>query len=124
MASDATGSFSYLRQSAIRSAAGLLPTGSGASLRLVGIGYTTELVARSLFERRADERRGSIETMDELAVRQREKQRQHEAEVHQQQDAHPGAVAKHQQQDAGHAGQEQQPDERHIQLALPWIAKR
>ena len=62
--------------------------------------------------------------MHELPIRQRHEEREHGAEVHDEERAHDCPLAKSQQQKSGQAGDQQQRDERLVQAALIGIAER
>jgi len=65
-----------------------------------------------------------MDAVDELAVRQHEKQRQHEREMPDEERRHEAASAKHEQQESGAAREEEHRDERRVQALLRRIAER
>src|ERR1044071_5254618 len=99
-------------------------TTSGRSISIhasIDEGAATPIIG--VFHQRSE----AIKPVDELAVRQGEKQAQHDAKVQREQQAHELRVAQEHQREAGEAGEEQHREERAIHarwslIGEDWVA--
>ena len=71
-----------------------------------------------------EQRGSSIQPVHELAVRQRDKQREHGSEMDDEQPRHHRFVTQHEQREAGQRREEEQRDERFVQSVLRLVGER
>src|SRR5450830_433570 len=75
-------------------------------------------------ERKSHERRGAKNSVHELAVGNRDEQREHERQVNYEQDAHHGLPTHHEKEQSRQTRQEQQRDEGGVQSSLRGVVER